>query len=109
MSIGPLAELEEAQDRERHAARRAVGEAEQRVEHYRSQMNALFESAYRFAGSLGLAEHDSFRTALQRLVDGADEQVRDGTRTILELDDELTRLTARHEQQREDFIQASRS
>jgi type II secretory pathway component PulF len=108
MSHRSLAELEEAQDRERHAARRAVEEAEQRLEHYRSQMNAMFESSYRFAESLGVAEQSGFRQALQRLVDHTDEQVREGSRTILDLDDDLGRLTAQHDRQREDFIQAQR-
>lgn len=108
MTHGSLAELEEAQDRERHAARLAVDEADQRLEHYRSQMNAMFESSYRFAESLGVAEHSGFRRALQRLVDETDEQVRHGSQAVFDLDDDLARLSARHEQQREDFIRAQR-
>jgi hypothetical protein len=108
MSHRSLAELEEAQDRERHAARRAVEDAEQRLEHYRSQLNAMFESSYRFAASLGVAEHEGFRSALQRLVDDTDQQVRDGSRTVLDLEEDLGRLAAQHDRQREDFILAQR-
>lgn len=108
MNHTSLAELEEAQDRERQAARLAVEEAEQRLEHYRTRMNAMFETSYRFAEGLGVAEHEGFRKALQRLVDDSDEQVREGSRSILDLDDGLARLSARHEQQREDFIRAQR-
>ena len=108
MSHNSLAELEESQDRERQAARRAVDEAEQRLEHYRSTLNAMFESSHRLAVSLGVADHDGFRKVLQRLVDDTDEQVRDGSRIVLELDDDLGRLTLRHEEQREDFIRAQR-
>lgn len=108
MNHDSLAELEEAHAHERDAARRAVDQADQRLEHYRTRMNALYETSYHFAASLGLAHHEGFRQTLQRLVDDTDEQVRDGSRTVIELEEDFGALTARQDEQREDFLRNRR-
>ena len=99
-----LAELEDAQDRERRTARMRIESADQYLDLYRSRMFEVRETFYSLGAREGVADDPGFRQELQRVSDTADETVAYTGRRIGELEDEYDAMVREQDEQRERFL-----
>lgn len=100
-----IREQEEAQDREASAARARIDEAEEHIAYYRSQMIRMQEHFYEIARVGGVQDDAAFQSELRRVTNQIDENVSAATRVVIRFDEELTEMTLRHGQEREDLLQ----
>lgn len=103
-----LAELEEAQDRERASARLRIETAEKYIGRYRSRIDQVREAFYSLGAQEGVADDPDFRTRLQRVGDTAAENVAYAGRKLGELEDEYDAMLREHDDERELFLSEHR-
>ncbi|NUU05096.1 hypothetical protein [Leifsonia sp. C5G2] len=96
-----LRDLEERHDEARTAVRRRIETADERLMHYRSQMNAMRETFHGVAVQRGVADDPGFRLAFEQVSHDYDEHIREGVRVLGELQDEYDALTREQQNERE--------
>jgi hypothetical protein len=99
-----LAELEDAQDRERRTAQRRIEAADQYLDLYRSRMFQVRETFYTLGAREGVADDPGFRQELQRVSDATDETVAYAGLRIGELEEEYSAMLREHDEQRDRFL-----
>ncbi|MFE4468036.1 hypothetical protein ACFRFH_04385 [Leifsonia sp. NPDC056824] len=104
MTYRSLAELEDAQDDERRAARMRIEAAEQYIGHYRSRIDQVREAFYRLGAHEGVGDDPGFRQELQRVSDAAGENVAYAGRRIGELEEEYDAMLREHDELRDRFL-----
>lgn len=99
-----LAELEDAHEQERKAARMRIELAEQYIGHYRSRIDQVGEAFYSLAAHKGVADDPGFRDELRRVSDTADQNVAHVGREIGELEEEYDAMLREQDEQHDRFL-----
>lgn len=107
-SLDELDELDDAQQQAAMMARRRIEEAEEHVDHYRSQIFRIQEGFHQHAAQRDVVDDPAFRAALQHVSEDADENIRTASQAIAELEEDLQAMTVRHIDEREDFLARQR-
>ncbi|MGO4592633.1 hypothetical protein AB4Z18_02325 [Leifsonia sp. 2TAF2] len=103
-----LSDLEDAQQQSVTTARRQIEDAEEYLNHYRSQINRIQETFHQHATYRDVVTEPAFQAGLRRVSEEADENTRAASQAIADLEDDLTAMTARHVKEREDFLAQQR-
>lgn len=104
VTYSTLAELEDAHDREREAARMRLELADEYIGYYRSRVHQVQEAFYNLAAHHGVADDAGFQEQLRRVSGIAAENVAQAGRKVADLEEQYDTMLHEHHDERERFI-----